>query len=773
MGLLSWLRGPSATPVLDAKSIAAELDAALLERGWIEPDGMRQTKAVIPNQDPNFFLSVRLRPDTDPLTEPYRRHPWLYACLSQRARVMSQAALQVGRWEENADGGMEFVPDEDHPMVSLLERPNNCMTGNALWTLTGLYLDLFGEAFWVLDRDREDEVPARIWPVSGGRRWQAGPLDDTGCPIGWVLERNGEKIPYPRHQLVMFANPNPYNSLRGLSPIEPANVLIQSDVLADRYNREFFVEGAQTGGFLKVPHSLTPQQYQQIEARFASRHQGAGRAHRFGILEGNAEWIQTGVTQRDMEFIEQRRWTRTGVCAVYGWPEWMLTDESANFATAHESRVRLWQETAIPTLREREAALNTQLFSLLEDGDLAGRFNFDTVPALMEHQLDKWDIVAKMTKEGVSLKQANRILELGLTPEPGWDVPWKPTSMLPVPMLLEGPPVAEDDDGDDEADGADAPPPGTEPEPTSDTDDDADDQGGDEEPISDEGAAAVAGVLSRVSDSKQAAFKKRRNIWRRWMRAVRLPSEAAVAKVMRPYFDKYGTAVLRHFDRTVVELSRSVTGQRQVGPEHTPQLVVPDEPWDTVLATQMRPTYNRIAGLTASFTAGELGPHTEIDLLDNNVLGFINDRTKKVKGINDTVQRRLAEQLSLGFAENESLPELRARVASVSESLKKDPARVARIARTEAGVMANGIRFAILEQHADEHMWITADDEHVRAGHRAVDGKVVKVGEHFEVPNGRGGFDFLLFPQDPAGPPGQVINCRCLAEPIARGGVTA
>lgn len=78
-----------------------------------------------------------------------------------------------------------------------------------------------------------------------------------------------------------------------------------------------------------------------------------------------------------------------------------------------------------------------------------------------------------------------------------------------------------------------------------------------------------------------------------------------------------------------------------------------------------------------------------------------------------------------------------------------------RIARTETTTAMNmavdkvGNDSGVLLQKE----WITADDDKVRNSHRELDGDRVEIGETFA--NG------LLYPGDPNGSAGEVINCRC------------
>lgn len=88
--------------------------------------------------------------------------------------------------------------------------------------------------------------------------------------------------------------------------------------------------------------------------------------------------------------------------------------------------------------------------------------------------------------------------------------------------------------------------------------------------------------------------------------------------------------------------------------------------------------------------------------------------------------------------------------------------RAETIARTESLASLAAGQVEAFKQAADgglvprngvRQVWQSAGDGRVRDSHAALDGESVGLDERF--PNG------LLYPQDPSGPPEEVINCRC------------
>lgn len=87
------------------------------------------------------------------------------------------------------------------------------------------------------------------------------------------------------------------------------------------------------------------------------------------------------------------------------------------------------------------------------------------------------------------------------------------------------------------------------------------------------------------------------------------------------------------------------------------------------------------------------------------------------------------------------------------------------IARTESLASLNAGQEQAFQQAVDDGLvkedtvsrtWRTAGDDRVRESHAELEGETVRMDEPFS--NG------LMFPGDPAGPPEEVINCRCVLE---------
>lgn len=112
----------------------------------------------------------------------------------------------------------------------------------------------------------------------------------------------------------------------------------------------------------------------------------------------------------------------------------------------------------------------------------------------------------------------------------------------------------------------------------------------------------------------------------------------------------------------------------------------------------------------------------------------------------------IAQREGLGPAATARLIRERSRIIGAARALT--------IARTEVGMVASGANEASLDALTIQRRkrWVAALGERTRDTHRAADGQERAVNEAFDVGNAK-----LMRPLDPNGPPGEIINCRCVS----------
>ncbi len=305
-----------------------------------------------------FFLSPHLLTEFSggKLNQPYREHVWVYACINAIGQSISGVPLL---FKTGSRKDPKVV--ESHQLVDLFETPNPMMSGSQLVEATFVYLGLTGEAFYIAERKSEREIPKEIWAFHPGR-FQEVVDTKTGLISGWLYSKGEKKVPLERHEVIFVRYFNPYYDYRGLAPLQAARAGIEQDYWAGRYNTALFKNSAQPGRVLETSGNLTDEEYQWVLAQWQDRHGGASKAHAIALLEGGLSYKQTGISQKDMDFLEQRKWNREEIMAAFKVPKGELgIYEEVNYATAKTQRKLFWENTLLPKMALFEFVLWSQL----------------------------------------------------------------------------------------------------------------------------------------------------------------------------------------------------------------------------------------------------------------------------------------------------------------------------------------------------------------------------------------------------------------------------
>lgn len=184
---------------------------------------------------------------------------------------------------------------------------------------------------------------------------------------------------------------------------------------------------------------------------------------------------------------------------------------------------------------------------------------------------------------------------------------------------------------------------------------------------------------------------------------------------------------------------------------------VVDQLVDTELREVYTEAFDRVAGANPDEDAADL----------RNVFAYLDGARNRMSHTPDSVFAQVTEKVRQGALEGWAPDELAGHIDNLlSDSGTPNwPGRAMVVARTEAiaaynaGTHAGFLALAAQEGGQWEHSWLATHDTHTRRTHArgtGADGQRVPLSQPFIV----GGFA-MAYPGDPAGPPQEVIQCRC------------
>ena len=354
----------------------------------------------------------------------------IYAAIKLRADAISRPPIQILR--QNPNGSQTPVPPT-HPLAQLLSHPNPWHTPRQLWQATEIHLNLWGQAFWLIDRSPTGQQ--QIWPLRPDR---IHILPHPQQHIQGFLYRSphhGAPIAYTPDQILWLRNYNPLNDHAGISPLAPARLPVEMARDGLRYNRSFLQNSAQPDYILLTDQQLTDQDINDFYHRWETRHRGPQNARRPAIANFIKDIKPLGITHRDMDFIQTLRWSLEEVSRAYGVPKPLLSDlERATFANINAAERIFWRNTIVPQLHLLAEQLNHHLLPQLGYPNLQIQFDLTSIEALQEDQNKRVQREIQLLDRGVLT--INELRQNHHLPP----VPWGHLPTIPTPSNPPEPP---------------------------------------------------------------------------------------------------------------------------------------------------------------------------------------------------------------------------------------------------------------------------------------------------------------------------------------------
>ncbi len=158
-----------------------------------------------------------------------------------------------------------------------------------------------------------------------------------------------------------------YDGLRGISPIRAAATSLAVGMSGDAYSLAFYQNGSVPSGFIKYKGKYAPEIDKAFKESWNSSHQGVERAHRMGLLFGDAEFIAAQVSPIDAQLLESRRFTIADVARIYSVPLSKLMEwTNSHFSNYEESQLDYVASTIMGWCECIEQAYSLRLLSRAE-----------------------------------------------------------------------------------------------------------------------------------------------------------------------------------------------------------------------------------------------------------------------------------------------------------------------------------------------------------------------------------------------------------------------
>jgi len=367
------------------------------------------------------------------MTNAYQQVVWVYRAINVLAEQVANIPFLFstgGRGRENliTSGPLQDFYARPHPQINAFE----------YWELRIIWLMLRGECFRVpiwedhrttglrdnrtIDLSRHLKRVLILDPAHFQHIVQDHQL------VGWRYTGFGPHTPLESQvflpEEVWFEKlPNPFDFWRGMPPLYAASLPARTDFAASAFMRGIIENNADTGVIVRTEVPLTEEQEAQVFAALRNRKRGVGVADKPVLLTGVKEVIKPELSSSDLQFLENRKFTRSEICAAFGVPEEIITGtDHAKYDVMQGARQNFIENRVAPMCRRLEAEERQVVKSFRPDAE--GWFDLDSLPIMQQAQRTRLAAARSAFDMGVPFNELNRVLDLGFKPLAWGDEGW-------------------------------------------------------------------------------------------------------------------------------------------------------------------------------------------------------------------------------------------------------------------------------------------------------------------------------------------------------------
>ena len=344
----------------------------------------------------------------------------VYACV--RVLSESMASLPLVIYQRRADGGKDKVTD--HWLHRLLaKRPNRFQNPFEWREMLQGHLALRGNAYNQIITNAKGEV-VELMPLHPDRiRLELLPSGEYRYRF---TDRFGSESILPRGE-VWHLRGLSSDGLMGMSPIELARENLGMALAAQDYGARFFANDAKpTGGWIEFPGSFKDSEAKKVFRESYQQAQSGANRGKVLVLENGMKFHEVGVTNKDAQFLELRKFQITDVARLFRVPPHMIGDlDRATFSNIEQQSLEFVMHTMTPWAERWEASIESEL--LLEGDDIEVEFDFANL--MRGDAASRASYYQSGIQNGWLTRNEARIAE-NLNPLEGLDEPLRPLNMV-------------------------------------------------------------------------------------------------------------------------------------------------------------------------------------------------------------------------------------------------------------------------------------------------------------------------------------------------------
>jgi HK97 family phage portal protein len=319
-------------------------------------------------------------------------------------------------------------------VYELFRRPGENMGRFDLWKETAAWWFLEGEAFWWFGPEYGGGIPRSLLLLNPRKLIHEETYAGGAASRRWFYQTGNELIPILQDELIHFKDWNPWNPVRGVSPLVSLTLELEQDYFANKANSQLLKNNAIPMGILKTDQTIRPEEADALERRWENKYGAVKAGRKIAVLGKGTEFRPLSFTPEVVKLFELKRWNLYTILAQYGIPPRVanINDKTTSLSgkDTQEQHAAFWKFTLIPLLKQFESIMETQFFVRFGLRE-SGVFDLSDIPELQKSEDEQSS--RDIAEINAGLKTINEVLkERGKDPKPWGDMWYRPKNLVPL-----------------------------------------------------------------------------------------------------------------------------------------------------------------------------------------------------------------------------------------------------------------------------------------------------------------------------------------------------
>lgn len=246
---------------------------------------------------------------------------------------------------------------EDHPILELLKRPSDEVSRVDFLKNIASFKSITGNVF-LLATGNINRPPLELLSIKPQKVEPVNTLDAIVSsyliePFGLRFKRTEDKrgVRYLHDEdkeLRHIRNFNPEVSPFGMSPLNPIFQEIKQHASSNTHNLSLLENGLRTSGILSPDVPITSEQAAQLTESIRKVQSGARNAGRMMMLPSKMTFLETGTTNKDMDFKDLKSQLAVAIYSALKIPLPLIMSDRMTLANMETAKLMLYDNAVLP-----------------------------------------------------------------------------------------------------------------------------------------------------------------------------------------------------------------------------------------------------------------------------------------------------------------------------------------------------------------------------------------------------------------------------------------